>query len=86
MVPLRRAHGEESMIRQRATEIAALLMVGDGIVGMLQPERHTRLWQSGPGPYRAAMKQFVRHPGLTRVVAAAEAAAGLWWASRQPPR
>ena len=71
------------MIRQRATEVAALLMVGDGVVGMLQPERHARLWQSGPRPYRAAMEPFARHPGLTRVIAAAEAGAGLWWASRQ---
>ena len=71
------------MIRQRATEIAALLMVGDGVIGMLQPERHARLWQSGLRPYRAAMEPLVRHRGLTRAIAAAQVAAGLWWASRQ---
>ena len=74
------------MVRERVAEIAALLMVGDGVVGLVQPGRHTRLWRSGPRPYRAAMEPLVRHPGLTRVIAAAEAAAGLWWASRQQPR
>lgn len=72
--------------QQRMTEIAALLLVGDAVVGMLQPERHARLWRSGPRAYRAAMEPFVRQPGLTRVLAAAEAAAGLWWASRQRPQ
>ena len=71
------------MIRQRVGEVAAILLVGDGLVGMLQTERHTRLWWSGPRPYRAIMTPFVRHPQLTRIVAAAEVAAGLWWASRQ---
>lgn len=74
------------MIQQRVTEIAALLLIGDGVVGMLQPRRHARLWRSGPKPYRSAMEPFVRHPGLTRVLGAAEAAAGLWWASRQRSR
>lgn len=73
------------MIQQRLTELAGLLLVGDGVVGMLQPERHTRLWQSGPRPYRATMELFVRHPGLTRAIAVAETAAGLWLASRQRP-
>lgn len=74
------------MIQQRIAEVAALLLVGDGVVGLMQPERHARLWRSGPRPYREAMQPFVRHPGLTRVAAAAEAAVGLWWASRQRPR
>lgn len=71
------------MIQQRITEIAALLLIGDGMVGMLQPKRHTRLWRRGPGPYRAAMEPFVRHTSVARVLGAAEAVAGLWWASRQ---
>ena len=73
------------MIRRRMTEIAALLLIGDGVVGLLQPERHTRLWRNGPAPYRAAMQPFVRNPGLTRFAAAGELALGLWWASRQRP-
>lgn len=73
------------MIQQRITELAALLMVGDGIVGLMQPERHTRLWWSGPRRYREAMEPFVRSPALTRVAGAAEAAVGLWLASRQKP-
>lgn len=40
------------MIRRRVGEIAALLLISDGVVGVLQPERHTRLWRSGPGMYR----------------------------------
>lgn len=71
------------MVQQRIAEIAALLLIGDGMVGMLQPERHTRLWRRGPAPYRAAMEPFVRHSWLPRILGAVETGAGLWWASRQ---
>lgn len=71
------------MVQQRIAEIAALLLIGDGMVGMLQPERHTRLWRRGPTPYRAAMEPFVRHRWLSQVLGAMETGVGLCWASRQ---
>lgn len=71
------------MIRDRLLEMFALMLIGDGVVGLVQPERHSRLWLQGPQPYREAMRPFVRHPSLTRVIGAGEIAVGLWWAGRQ---
>ena len=43
------------MIVKRLWELAALLMIGDGMVGLLQTERHLWLWERGPERYRELM-------------------------------
>ena len=68
---------------RRTKELLALLLVGDGVVAVLQPTRHTLLWRSGPTRYRRLMEAFVRRPQATRFVGALEVAAGVWWAGRQ---
>lgn len=71
------------MIVKRLWKLAALLMIGDGMVGLLQSERHFWLWEWGPKPYRELMRSFLVHPMATRLVSGAEALLGLWLASRQ---
>lgn len=71
---------------RRLRELAALVAIGDGVVGALAPRRHTLLWLDGPRPYRAAMAPFVRRPGVTRLLSTVQIALGLWIASRQWPR
>jgi hypothetical protein len=66
-------------------ETAAMLMVGDGILAVLEPRRHVKLWMDGPKPWRATMKPFVTRPGMTRVLGALELGLGVWLASRQRP-
>ena len=68
----------------RARETLAMLAVGDGVIGAALPRRHVRRWQSGPEWWRQTMQPFVDRPLLTRAVAAAEAAAGIWYAARLP--
>jgi len=31
---------------RRSGEMAAVFMIGDGLLGLLQPKRHVELWQS----------------------------------------
>lgn len=67
----------------RASELATMVMIGDGILGTVMPERHTTRWILGPQQWRP-MRVFAEHPALTRTLSVAEAAVGVWWASRLP--
>lgn len=63
--------------------MAAIAMVGDGVVGFVAPRRHSLLWKAGPKGYQEAIRWFAERPGLVRFLAAAESSAGLWLALRQ---
>lgn len=68
---------------KRLRESLAIILIGDGVVGFVNPERHARLWRRGPGAYQKAMEAFVRRPGMMQIVSVAEVALGIWLASRQ---
>jgi hypothetical protein len=74
------------MIGRRFKEIAAIMMIGEGIIGALIPRRHLRLWEFGPKRYRNFIKASVKRPNLIRIASAAEAGLGIWWALRQVSR
>lgn len=71
-----------SLITRRAVETTAIILIGDGVVGALNPQRHARLWLAGPPAWRRAMAPFVERPGFTRALSALEAGLGIWLASR----
>jgi hypothetical protein len=68
---------------RRFTESAGMLMIGDGVLGMMYPREHCLVWRSGPDWWRSTIEWFATHPRATRSFAAAEIAAGLWLARRQ---
>ncbi|HKX32741.1 MAG TPA: hypothetical protein VJ302_33955 [Blastocatellia bacterium] len=68
---------------RRLKELMAIWMIGEGIVGALRPRRYMRLWRFGPEPYRNLIDTLAEHQGTTRILCAAEAGVGLWWALRQ---
>lgn len=70
----------------RVAEMAAIFMVGDGLVGLVQPQRHVDLWKQDALGADKTVTPFVGRPGLRRLYAAAQIAVGLWLASRQRPR
>jgi len=70
----------------RAAEMAAIFMVGDGLVGLAQPNRHVDLWKDDALGAERTVAPFVDRPARRRLYAAAQIAAGLWLASRQRPR
>ena len=71
------------MIAERVKECIAMMMIGDGVLGLVAPRRHVELWENGPVWWRKMMDPFVDRPGLTRCVGATLVAGGLWLASRQ---
>ncbi len=73
------------MILRRLLELGAMLAIGDGMVALVAPRRHSLLWKFGPKSYKQAMEGFAKHPALVRILAAAEIAGGLWLALRQYP-
>ncbi len=67
----------------RIAEMAAIFMIGDGLLGLTQPERHTALWQDGALGAEHTVRPFVGRPGRRRLYAIVQIAAGLALAARQ---
>lgn len=74
------------MVGRRLKEIAAMAIIGEGIIGALYPRRHMRLWNFGPKKYRKFIEASARRPNLVRIAAGAGAGLGIWWAMRQISR
>lgn len=66
-----------------SSELVAILMIGDGVLALLQPRRHMRLWNTGPEPWRKLCAYFEERPAQTMAVGALSIGFGLWLASRQ---
>ncbi len=73
------------MVMRRLLELGATLAIGDGVVALIAPRRHSLLWRFGPEGYKRAVEVFAERPALIRILAAAEIAGGLWLALRQYP-
>jgi hypothetical protein len=71
------------MAWKRIKEAIALLLIGDGIISILEPRRHTKLWVAGPGLYHRAMSPLKRRPIAAQAVGLALIGVGLWLAQRQ---
>ena len=68
---------------RRTAEMAAIFMIGDGLLGLLQPERHVTLWRSPRAWADAPVRPFAGRPGRRRLYGLAQIAAGLALAARQ---
>jgi hypothetical protein len=68
---------------RRFSESVGMLMIGDGILGLVSPRQHCLLWHGGPRWWRDTVDWFAAHPAITRTCGATEVAAGLWLASSQ---
>ena len=62
-----------------------MMMIVDGVVAMISPRRLALAWVGGPRLWSQSMKWLAKHPTTTRMIGAAEAAAGvvLWAACRR---
>ena len=67
---------------KRSAEMAAVFMIGDGALGLLQASRHVDLWRSQIPALDALVKPFDGKPGRRRAYAVAQIAAGLVLAAR----
>ncbi|TKD50507.1 hypothetical protein [Sphingomonas baiyangensis] len=66
---------------RRSAEMAAVFMIGDGLLGMLQPQRHIELWRSDVGAVDALVRPFAGRPRRRRAYGALQLGAGVLLAS-----
>ena len=64
-------------------ELTAMLLIGDGVLGVLYPSAHCAVWQNGSPSWNAAMDWFAARPSLVRVLASVELAIGLGLVDRR---
>lgn len=62
---------------KRAAEMAAVFMIGDGALGLLQAARHVELWRSNVAAVDVLVKPFGGRPGRRRAYGALQMAAGI---------
>ncbi|WP_243643454.1 hypothetical protein [Sphingomonas sp. PP-F2F-A104-K0414] len=74
---------QDNIWGSRAAEMAAIFMVGDGLIGLLQPRRHVDLWKDNALGTEKLVQPFVDRPGRRRLYAVVQIAAGLALATRQ---
>jgi hypothetical protein len=69
----------------RLMDLLGVLLIGDGVLGMLHPAQHCLVWRTGPARWRELVEWFASHPRATRAAALAELCAGLWLGSSVHP-
>lgn len=74
------------LLARRGAEMAAVFMIGDGILGLLHPRRHVALWQERAPGAEALVAPFVDRPGRRRAYAVLQIVAGIALAARQRAR
>ncbi|MBN3536905.1 hypothetical protein JYA61_09060 [Sphingomonas pseudosanguinis] len=62
---------------RRSAEMAAVFMIGDGLLGLLQPRRHVDLWRSEVEAVDLLVRPFADHPGRRRAYGLLQLGAGL---------
>jgi hypothetical protein len=63
---------------QSVLETLGIFLTWNGAIGTLLPVDHCLAWRRGPNWWRHAIDWFVARPEVTRSVAIAELAGGLW--------
>src|SRR6476659_8225982 len=76
---------KNDLVVRRLIEVGALFLIGDGIMGLIKPRWHSRLWNFGPQLAVAVTEELAAHPNVARAVYAAEAAIGIAIASCSTP-
>ena len=66
---------------RRSAEMAAVFMIGDGLLGLLQPKRHIDLWRSDVGAVDVLVRPFSGRPTRRRAYGLLQVGAGLVLAS-----
>lgn len=59
-----------------------IVLVGDGVAGLIWPCRYLRFLKVGPAPIRETLEAFAERPSLTRAACIAEVGIGIWMIAR----
>jgi hypothetical protein len=66
---------------RRSAEMAAVFMIGDGLLGLLQPVRHVELWRSDISAVEVLVRPFEGRPTRRRAYGLLQVGTGLLLAS-----
>ena len=81
MAPLRAGSAMATALK-RTAEMAAVFMIGDGLLGIVQPARHVALWRSEVGAVDMLVRPFADRPARRRFYGLIPLTAGRALASR----
>lgn len=62
---------------RRSAEMASVFMIGDGLLGLLQPKRHVELWRSDVSAVDVLVRPFADRPARRRAYGLLQVGAGL---------
>jgi hypothetical protein len=65
-------------MKSRWEELVGMILIGDGVLNLLQPKRHSAIWNCGPKFYKNAARSLQTHPAATRGLGLAFVALGIW--------
>jgi hypothetical protein len=68
---------------KRAKHFMAMVLIGDGVMALVNPRNDAKAWKKGPLLWQTVMQGLSKRPGLTRAIAAAQVIGGVWWALHQ---
>ena len=64
-------------VGQRLLQVGALLLISNGVMGLLRPRWHTLPWRRGPQLALAMSEQLADNPKISRPVYLAQTAVGV---------
>lgn len=67
---------------KRTAEMCAIFMIGNGVIGLLTPQRQVSLWRSDVKAVDALVRRFDGRPDRRRLQGLLQLGAGLLLASR----
>jgi hypothetical protein len=69
-------------MKLRWEDLAAMILVGDGVLSLLHPRRHSAIWKCGPASYQKFAGELEKHPPAARGMGLVFVALGLWLGHR----
>lgn len=63
----------------RWKHFTAMAIIGDGVMGVINPRRDARAWEYGPKPWQNLMQSLEDRPNLTRALSAMQVVGGILW-------
>ncbi len=67
-----------SRATNRWLEVLSIVLIGDGIISVLRPVGHSRMWWAPLPGVRPLMEWCEARPNATQAIGAAQVLAGLW--------
>ncbi len=68
---------------KRWQHFTAMVLIGDGMMAVIHPQKDALAWKRGPKPWQELMHRLHERPGLTRMIGVAQIVGGVCWALRQ---